>query len=138
MTWHLVLHLDINSWTFVNGFQELLSCWLQDPFRNCDVTHPDYTNDDPEVKQILSNIENPNNFVSTFLNRFAQWNHLKLVIAWCLKFITRTQNRTKTKSSSLSDGKTIIFLRMSCPLVNYIMQKTKSLAFYRKQSLKNK
>lgn len=40
-----------------------------------------------------------------YLNRFSDWNHLKRVIAWCLRFINCTQNRIKTKASSLPDRK---------------------------------
>lgn len=40
-----------------------------------------------------------------YLNRFSDWNHLKRVIAWCLRFINCTQDRIKTKASSLPDRK---------------------------------
>lgn len=58
----------------------------------------------------MSNIENKNNYMYDScllanLNRFSDWNHSKRVIAWCLRFITCTQNIIKTKASSLPDGK---------------------------------
>lgn len=82
--------------------------WTTNPFKNCDVTHPDIPDDDPEVKQCQTLKTQTTSYDSSlldYLNRFADWNHLKHVIARCLRFITCTQNRTKTKASSLPGGK---------------------------------
>lgn len=82
--------------------------WTTNPFKNCDVTHPNIPDDDPEVKQCQTLKTETTLYDSSlldYLNRFSDWNHLKRVIAWCLRFINCTQNRIKTKAISLPDRK---------------------------------
>lgn len=72
------------------------------------MTHPSIPDDDPEVKQCQTLKTKTTLYDSSLLddfNRFSDWNHSKRVIAWCLRFNTCTQNRNKTKASSLPDGK---------------------------------
>lgn len=83
--------------------------WTTNPFKNCDVTNPNIPDDDPEeVKQCQTLKTETSLYDSSlldYLNRFSDWNHLKRVIAWCLRFINCTRNRIKTKASSLPDRK---------------------------------
>lgn len=63
--------------------------WTTNPFKNCDVTHSHISDDDPEVKQCQTFKTQTTSYDSSlldYLNRFPDWNHLKRVIAWSLRF----------------------------------------------------